>query len=108
MFFNVQEARNQLLNHGQVYTIRPKLRKTGRDIAVTGSYYHKERLGEIQIEFVMKVDQERYKEELQPYLIASGFSDIGSWWDEAKKDEKGSGYLFNVCLSKEAGGSRIK
>lgn len=89
IFFNVAEARQQLLDAGFVYTLRPKMRRIGRDLAVYGSYYNWQRLGNVTIAYVKEITKVG---ELQEYVGDSGFATTLDWWRAAK----GSRFLFKV------------
>lgn len=91
IFFNILEARQQLLGKGIVYTLRPKMRRIGTDLAVYGSYYRHERLGDVSIDFIKEV---KSINGLGEYLFASGFERLEDWWKAAK----GSRFLFRVTL----------
>ena len=86
MFFNVPEARGQLLREGIVYTLRPKLRREGKDLAVYGSYFKNEKLGYVAVKYVGEIN------DLAPYLPASGFVSLKDWLAAAK----GSRFLYEV------------
>ena len=92
IYFNVEQARNQLLNEGKVYTIR-YARKTGETIARHGSYYKFKILGKVRITEVMwlELDSEYKlqgtKVDLQKYVDQSGFKTVDDWLAEIKKQE---------------------
>ena len=92
IFFNVPQAREYLLRRGFVYTLRPKMRKTGRDVAAYGSYYEHQRIGHVWVDFVKEVKD---KGELRGYVADSGFKSVEDWWRAAK----GSRFLFKVTLT---------
>lgn len=89
MFFNVPEAREYLLKKGLVYTLRPKMRKVGKDTAFYGSFYKKEEIGPIWVDFIKEVKEPG---EVQEYVSDSGFGNVEDWWKAAK----GSRFLFKV------------
>ena len=91
MFFNISEAREYLLKKGLVYTLRPKMRRTGKDIAYFGSYFKKEEIGPIWIDFIKEVKEPG---EVQEYVSDSGFETLEDWWKAAKD----SRFLFKVTL----------
>ena len=93
MFFNVPEAREQLIREGHVYTLRPRMRKTGWDVAYYGSYYKKEKIGDVWVVFVKEIKD---IEELKPYFHASGFKKLADWWEAAE----GSRFLFRVSFKR--------
>jgi len=80
IFFNVPEARNQLIEKGLVYTLRSSTRSVGRTRAVTGSYAKNTPLCEVAISRMITV---RHPEDLYPYLHHSGFNDIDTWLSKA-------------------------
>lgn len=89
MFFNVPEAREHLISQGFVYTLRPKMRKTGHDAAVYGSYFRQQRIGDVWVDFIKEVED---IDEVREYLPGSGFKRVEDWWQAAK----GSRFLFKV------------
>lgn len=91
MFFNVPEARQQLISKGFVYTLRPKMRKTGKDTAFYGSFYKKEKIGDIFVDLIKEVKD---PEEVKQYVSDSGFKTLEDWLEAAK----GSRFLFKVML----------
>jgi len=91
IFFNVSEARQQLLSRGIVYTLRPRMRRVGTDLAVYGSYFEQKRIGNVSVSFIKQVN---HIDELREYLFASGFKTSEDWWKAAK----GSRFLFRVAL----------
>ena len=92
IFFNVPEARQQLLDKGFVYTLRPRHRSEGQDIAATGSYYNWKKIADVQIEFIKEIGDIR---ELEEYVSGSGFDNIYEWKQAAKGDRL---FLFRVRL----------
>lgn len=93
IFFNVPEAREQLIRQGFVYTLRPRMRKTGWDVAYYGSYYKREKIGDVWVSFVKEIED---MEELKPYFYASGFNQLTDWWEAAE----GSRFLFRVSFKR--------
>ncbi|MBA7707053.1 hypothetical protein ES703_115914 [subsurface metagenome] len=94
MFFNVPEARQQLTSKGFVYTLRPKMRRIGKDTAFYGSYYKKEKIGDIFVDLIKEV---KNPEEVKQYVSDSGFKTLEDWWEAAK----GSRFLFKVTMKGE-------
>ncbi len=80
MFFNVPEARIHLLEKGEVYTVRPKDRRTGKETAVRSNHREKVLLGKVSVEFVKRI---ACSEDLVPYLEKSGFQNVYDWWEDA-------------------------
>lgn len=95
IFFNVKEAREHLLKHGFVYTLRSKMRRTGTDIAVQGSYKKHKKLGKVTIEYIGEIS---YIHQVNPYSQWSGFSSAKEWFDGASRIHKGKLplYLYKV------------
>lgn len=82
IYFNVEQARNQLSLVGWVYTLRKK-RRTGTAIARQGSYYRWTRLGQVRI---LDVNGDNPSPEFLKGLVAgSGFSSLDDWLAHAPK-----------------------
>jgi hypothetical protein len=79
VWFNVEEARNFLLENGYVYTLRPVHKKEG----VVTLMYDKKEQGEVFVEFIFKVESIY---QLLPYVKKSGFSSIDEWLYKAGDD----------------------
>ncbi len=96
--FSVKEARDQLINEGEVYTFRwKKRRKTGNDWAQV-----KRNTKKIADVFI---DEPRLMEsiyDLDPYVSKSGFKSRKAWLDVIMKMNKRAndwmGYLYKVNL----------
>lgn len=96
IFFNVEAARNCLLENHVVFTLRGKRRREDKDIAVKGSWYKHKRLGHVRVQFVTEI---RNSVELEPYVDLSGFNTTQEWFDIAYKLHKTLPmYLFKVEL----------
>ena len=80
IFFNVPEARNQLMEKGLVYTLRSSFRSVGRTRAVTGSYSKNTYLCDVAVSRMITV---RHPDDLHPYLHRSGFDDVDNWLSKA-------------------------
>jgi len=80
IFFNIPEARNQLMEKGLVYTLRSASRAEGKTRAVEGSYSKHTTLCLVYIERLVTV---KHPDDLYPYLGHSGFKDVDTWWGEA-------------------------
>ena len=81
IFFNNPKARNYLLQHRKVYTLRPHKRKrTGSEIAVVGSYTNWRPLAKVEVRFIKEI---RSPEELKHYVDETGFLNAYEWWREA-------------------------
>ena len=94
MFFNVPEARSHLISKGFVYTLRPRMRKTGKDVAFYGSYYKREKIGDVWVDFIKPILDMK---ELQEYVSGSGFANVEDWWEAAE----GARFLFKVMLKEQ-------
>ena len=93
IFFNVQEARDFLLQFGMVYTLRRKRKEDyGQVRIVQGSYFHNQILGIGVISLIKKIEN---KDELEKYLPYSGFSSIDEWCNKKSPD---ANYLYIVKL----------
>ena len=96
IFFNVPEARDYLLKHGYAYTLRPKMRRTGKDLAVYGSYYKHETIGPVRVDFIKEIKEDT---ELGKYVQESGFLNVQDWLAAAE----GSRFLFKVTIISKGG-----
>ena len=91
IYFNVERARNQLLQEGKVYTIRYP-RQKGITMARHGSYFRFKMLGKVRITEVMMLDLEYEKLQgtkavLQKYVTQSGFETVDVWLENFKRQE---------------------
>ena len=89
MWFNVKEAREQLLKDGVVYTLRPKKRREGHEVLMYNGFGKK---GEIEVLFIGKVDADVDLEGI--FLEMSGFPSIEAW----RKAAGDSQFLYRVEL----------
>lgn len=104
MIFAYEKPRNQLLQHGIVYTFRVNGHKTGNDWVNDGR--GKPKLADVKVEFVLRVIQLR--EDLLSYVKQSGFDSVEEWVDLIKKkypniesaDISYKGYLYRVTIRK--------
>ena len=80
IFFNVKQARDQLINSMKVYTLRSEFRATGKTLAVVGSYAKHKPIYEVNVGRVRNIT---VPEDLLPYLDYSGFDSVEEWLDEA-------------------------
>lgn len=85
IFFNVPEAREELLSKGLVYTLRSEVRKTGLTDAVVGDMYRNEHLCRVKVERVMEVN---HPDDLYPYLQHSGFNNTDAWLSRAAQSAR--------------------
>ncbi|MBA7663393.1 hypothetical protein ES703_71433 [subsurface metagenome] len=90
IFFNIEEARDQLLKTGIVYTLRPKPRREGTDLAVNGSYFKNNKIGKVAIKYMGSTSELN----LENYRSKSGFERLSDWLRAAK----GSLYLYEVKI----------
>lgn len=95
MIFQVQEAREQLLKKGLVFTFRKHLRKTGKDWATDKRCGKK--IADINVRYVERID---FPSELDPYAGESGFQSLEDWLKAIRKKypEELSGFLYHVTL----------
>lgn len=93
IFFNVSEAREQLMTKGLVYTLRATSRTVGRTKAVTGGHYNNTPLCTVEVEKVMVVVS---PEELHPYVEQSGFKSVEEWISKAGSSAR---HLYKVVKS---------
>ena len=88
MFFNHPEVRGFLTKHGEVYTLRAKERREGRDILVCGSYFRNKRLGSGEIRLVKKTAR-LTPAVVRPYVRKSGLASSKAWIEAFKTFCKG-------------------
>lgn len=77
IFFNIAEARKELLDKGLVYTLRSEFRGIGRTEAVMGSYGDHEKLCKVRVSRVMWAIRGAF--DLVPFVNESGFSTTEDW-----------------------------
>jgi hypothetical protein len=88
IYFNVEEARKYLIEHGEVYTIR-KERHAGFAMARCGSFMRFDRLGTVNISPVLQLRSMSMEEQLKPFVAQSGFESVARWmhgvprWDNS-------------------------
>lgn len=80
IFFNVAEARGQLLDSGVVYTLRREGTRTGVTYAVMGTYADDKLLCRVEVTRITRIEDMR---DLHPYLGKSGFNDVSVWLSKA-------------------------
>jgi hypothetical protein len=78
IFFNVKEAREHLVQHGFVYTIRHR-RQTGKTVARNGSFYKFEEIAPVKVQEVMLLHEEGREVQLADYVRCSGFRTVQEW-----------------------------
>lgn len=97
--FMVKEAREQLEEHGFVYTLRPQRRNTGKNWY---NYFRGDtKKGDVHIEFIgyyghvqLLTEFRDRTQDLEPFVKDSGFNSLEEWLKKAKK----SRFLFKVSL----------
>src|SRR5690349_12962415 len=97
--FNVKEAGDYLLKNGMVYTMRKKRHEGWTDLFVNHDYR-----GWCNVELIGAVNEIR----LESYVLQSGFPDLRSWADEARRihaSDPASLYVYKVTLGKEEYGA---
>lgn len=88
IWFNNIWARKELLSKGHVFTLRPKIRKTGYEPL----FYHKfEKRGTVLVTFIEEIKDDV---RLQHFLPESGFESIREW----KAAAHDSRFLYRVDL----------
>jgi hypothetical protein len=116
IYFNVKEARDFLMEHGHVYTIRSE-RTTGITMARKGNYFKFDVLGKVEIERIKNVISLAFKpeltlfdgglneyfDELTPYLKDSGFTSPREWWGAATLPPAKTCVLYRVSFLKSDG-----
>jgi len=84
MFFNVPQAREYLLKHGFVYTVRDHLIQ-GRKKAVYGSYREQVPIGDVQVKFIHSFRHTFLSHSpLGSFVQQSGFQTVEEWVKEIK------------------------
>lgn len=80
IFFNVPEARDELVTKGLVYTLRSSFRSVGETDAVVGNMSNNTKLGRVTVSRVRRII---HSDDLLPYLHHSGFLDVDTWLSKA-------------------------
>lgn len=93
IYFNVPEARRQLLDHKKVYTLRRHRETVGHSTARQGSYIDFQSLGNVFIEPVKVIKD---KSELEPFVKFSGFETVEKWLEKASKE---ANHLYLVIFT---------
>lgn len=99
--FSVKEARDQLMNEGEVYTFRWKKRiQTGKNWATA-----KRGTKKIADVFISEARLIETVSDLDPYVSKSGFKTRKEWLDVIMKMKKRAndwtGYLYKVTLNSQ-------
>lgn len=84
MTFAVQEPRDWLIGHNEVYTLRPKLRKRGRGKTIREPLMTRipeAPFGKGNVTFVKEIKNDS---ELQAFVSKSGFDTVAEWRAKAK------------------------
>ena len=79
IYFNIREARNQLLTNGVVYTCKHKKRikiNTGVTMARKGNFRKYLELAKVDVKYIGRIEK---PQELKPYLKESGFETVKEW-----------------------------
>ena len=76
IYFNVDRAKNQLINSMKVYTLRSARRATGVTMAVVGGRYNHREIYPVNVERITTISK---PEDLLPYLDYSGFDSVLEW-----------------------------
>lgn len=95
IFFNVLEARKQLMDKGVVFTLRREHTQTGLTYAVTGSTTHNTLLCHVEVSRILKVESVH---DLCSYLDKSGFDDVDTWLSKASPRAR---TLYKVVRSQQ-------
>ena len=93
IYFNIEEAQNQLLNHHIVFTLRKPRKTVGYTTARQGNYTNFHSLGKVFIELVKVINN---KSELEPFVKFSGFETVEKWLEKASED---ANHLYLVILN---------
>lgn len=99
IFFNVPEARKQLLDNGTVYTLRREQTRVGATYAVTGTTVNNSLLCKVEVTRILKVES---PSDLQSYLSKSGFSDVNTWLSKASSSSKTLYKVVKIAWLNEA------
>lgn len=83
IYFNIKEAREYLLKHGEVYTLR-KPRKVGNASIMIGNRYRQnvKKIGNGYVSFVEQIVNDK---QLEKYVEQSGFKSIEKWREKSDK-----------------------
>jgi len=92
MWFNVKEARERLLKEGWVFTLRPKLRREGKEPLFYNEFKKK---GEVSVELWATDPAD---EILRIITQFSGFKTLEEWREKAKDCK----YVYLVRLINES------
>jgi hypothetical protein len=78
IFFNVKEAREQLMGHGIVYSVRHS-RQTCLTAARHGSFFKFVELCKVRVTVVLLLHEEGREVQLADYVKDSGFQTVQDW-----------------------------
>lgn len=111
VFFNVPEARKQLLEHGVVYSLRMK-RFEGETTAVRGSMFKHESLARVKVELCERNPCDKC---LRWHVGESGFASVEAWlktalehYREHKIKSKSELGLYKVTVLHYIGGPPLR
>jgi len=96
IYFNIREARNQLLKNGVVYTCKHKKRikiNTGVTIARKGNFKKYLELAKVNVQYIGHIKK---PQELKPYFKESGFETVKEWISQIKDGLPAHLYKVNV------------
>ncbi len=95
--FSSEKAKNQLLTHGIVYTIRKKRKKNGYYAVVT-DIHQKRVIGVVYLEFVEVITK---PQQMEKYVKESGFDSVTEWLEELRKFKcRLPAFLYKATLIK--------
>jgi hypothetical protein len=94
MMFAVEEARTFLLNNEEVYTLRPKFRKRGRNNTIKEPLVTELFTAPFAIGWVTFIKKIEDDSELEEFISKSGFDTVQEWRSKAKD----SRFIYHVKL----------
>ena len=96
IFFNVPQAKDQLVKRGEVYTLRRKRKSDGPTTARVGNILKFVALGKVDVEHVKDIEA-CDRDELGEYVGKSGFSTVEAW---CSARAAGANSLYHVTMVK--------
>ena len=101
MFFNNPKVRQFLLREKEVYTLRKKKRREGRDSLVMGRLFKTKKIGTGHISLVKQING-LTPTKIKPYVKKSGFKRSEDWFEALKTFTQGNVpktvYLYRISL----------
>ena len=87
IYFNVPEARDFLLEHQYVYTIRKQRKDDSNQYTAArwGSYYDFHTVGKVRVHPVLLLHEEGREVQLCDYVRYSGFHTVQEWLSSVKE-----------------------